>query len=246
MALTWINEARANLSVASNNYAKIQRELDKYNKLFQTYAFASPETQIRAASVMRQALNEYNSLKAQQEDNAIRLYTAQNWVNYYSNTPNDVPSVGDVSTTGQELNIMPWVEIDSGTYQQEPIIQNETVSNIPAPISNTASLQNAANDIALNATNETPVGRYLTNLSNQNRVWYQSTPVSVQNIVGTKISKFPNTTLNQNTSSWTNTIRANPYGQWNIASWTVSTINSGSALVNTWRRFNVSNRRRFI
>jgi len=246
MALTWINEARANLSVASNNYAKIQRELDKYNKLFQTYAFASPETQIRAASVMRQALNEYNSLKAQQEDNAIRLYTAQNWVNYYSNIPNDVPSVGDVSTTGQELNITPWVEIDSGTYQQEPIIQNEVVSDSPAPISNTANLQNAANDIALNATNETPVGRYLANLSNQNRVWYQSTPVSAQNIVSSKISKFPNTTLNQNTSSWTNTIRANPYGQWNIASWTVSTINSGSALVNTWRRFNIPNRRRFI
>lgn len=246
MALTWINEARANLSVASNNYAKIQKELDKYNKLFQTYAFASPETQIRAASVMRQALNEYNSLKAQQEDNAIRLYTAQNWVNYYSNIPNDVPSVGDVSTTGQELNIVPWVEIDSGTYQQEPIIQNEVVSNSPAPISNTANLQNVANDIALNATNETPVGRYLANLNNQNRVWYQSTPVSAQNIVSTKISKFPNTTLNQNTSSWANTIRTNPYGQWNIASWTVSTINSGSALVNTWRRFDVSNRRRFI
>jgi hypothetical protein len=46
--------------VASDNYAKIQRELDRYNKIFETYANANPETQMRAASVMRQALNEYN------------------------------------------------------------------------------------------------------------------------------------------------------------------------------------------
>ena len=113
------------------------------------------------------------------------------------------------------------------------------------PISNTANLQNAVNDIVLNAANEVPVNRYFSNLSNQNRVWYQSVPASVQNIVSTRTPKIPNTTLNQNTSSWTNTIRTNPYGQWNIVSWITSTINSGSGLTNTWKRFNISWRRRF-
>ena len=90
MPLLWINEARNNLSTASDNYAKIQRELDRYNKIFETYANANPETQMRAASVMRQALNEYNWLKRQQQENAVRIYEAQNWVDYYNNNNNRV------------------------------------------------------------------------------------------------------------------------------------------------------------
>lgn len=86
MALTWINEARANLSVASNNYAKIQKELDKYNKIFEVYAHANPETQMRAASVMRQAMDEYNGLKRQQEKNSTRIFQARQWIDYYNKT----------------------------------------------------------------------------------------------------------------------------------------------------------------
>ena len=64
--LWWIDAARNNLNIASNSYADIQKQLDRYNKVFEAYSMASPETQIRAASVMRQAINEYNWLKKQQ------------------------------------------------------------------------------------------------------------------------------------------------------------------------------------
>lgn len=60
MPIQGIDTARENLKKASNSYADIQKQLDRYNKVFETYANASPETQMRAASVMRQALNEYN------------------------------------------------------------------------------------------------------------------------------------------------------------------------------------------
>lgn len=67
---------------------------------------ASPETQIRAASVMRQAINEYNSLKAQQENNALRIYQAQNLVDYYNNTPTEVQPVPTVQPVATELNVI--------------------------------------------------------------------------------------------------------------------------------------------
>ena len=85
MALQGIDAARNSLWKASNSYADIQRQLDRYNKVFEAYANASPETQIRAASVMRQALDEYNSLKRQQEENTLKIYEAQSWVDYYNN-----------------------------------------------------------------------------------------------------------------------------------------------------------------
>lgn len=84
MALLWIDDARRSLSAASNSYAKIQKELDKYNKIFEVYAHANPETQIRAASVMRQAMDEYNGLKKQQEENSTRIFQARQWIDYYN------------------------------------------------------------------------------------------------------------------------------------------------------------------
>lgn len=254
MALLWMNAARNSLSVASSNYAKLQREMDKYNKLFQTYARANPETQIRAASVMRQALNEYNSLKAQQENNALKIYEAQQWVNYYNNTPSEVKAAyTPVPADSQELNIVPWVEIDSGTYQEEPVIQEASAMNniVSVPTSwvqsivNAASAQSTANDAALNAINNTQTWRYFTNLNNQNKVRNFSTPASIQNILASQRPKYANTTLNQNTSSWTKNLSINPYWQWNIATGGASTINSSSSLVNSWKKRNISNRNRF-
>ena len=88
MPIQGIDIARNNLANARNSYADIQRQLDRYNKVFETYANASPETQIRAASVMRQALNEYNGLKKQQVENALKIFEAQQWTDYYrNNTP---------------------------------------------------------------------------------------------------------------------------------------------------------------
>jgi hypothetical protein len=55
-----IGMPKNNLQTAIDSYADIQKQLDRYNKVFETYVNASPETQMRAASVMRQALDEYN------------------------------------------------------------------------------------------------------------------------------------------------------------------------------------------
>ena len=231
MAL-WINEARNALSVASNNYAKIQRELDKYNKIFETYSRASPETQIRAASVMRQALNEYNSLKAQQEENMLKIYETQNWVNYYNKTPADVvvtPSVVQKQPIEVFQQDLPQVEIDTGTYQEEPAIVEETpVIDTSIPWSsnlayvNTTNTQNVRNEATLNAVASTPGWRKLLNLNNQNKVQTTSYKPNIQT------PKYPNTTLKEATSSWAK--NSNTYWTGNTAQ--INTISSW-----VWKRF---------
>lgn len=235
MALLWINEARNSLSVASNNYAKIQRELDKYNKLFQTYAMASPETQIRAASVMRQALNEYNSLKAQQEDNAIKIYEAQNWVNYYNNTPAEVqttPTVNQAKVVSPELmNNLPSVNIDSWTYEEEPVIQETPVLNTAAPgssdIVNVATTQSANNEATLNPKIQAAMERARATLWGGNKV---KNYISTFKPTTTSAPVYPNTTIKPATTQWVRNISINRSWPGNVA-W----ISSGSAL--TWLKY---------
>lgn len=245
MALLWINEARNSLSVASNNYAKLQREIDKYNKIFQAYALASPETQIRAASVMRQAINEYNSLKTQQENNALRIYQAQNLVDYYNNTPTEVQPTPTVQPVATELNMIgPWVEIDTGTYQEEPPIEVTPVIDNTMPwSSNIAYATNVQSVVNNDILNNTQTGTTLNNLANQNKVKYSATPVSAQKIVNSQTSKYPNTSITQATTQWTRSIRNNPYWQWNVATMNTSRINSGSSLVNMGKSFGTRQRR---
>lgn len=231
MALTWINEARNNLSVASNNYAKLQREIDKYNKLFQAYALASPETQMRAASVMKQAINEYNGLKAQQEDSALRIYEAQNWVNYYNNMPSEVqvnPVVNQAKPISPELlNNLPQVNIDTWTYEETPAVQETPVLDTTVPGSS------AIANVPVQATNEpvlTPEAQAKINnaraiLWGNNKVRnYASTykPTAAQ----TQTPKYQSTTIKPATTQWARNISINRSWAWNVAG-----INSGSSLV---------------
>lgn len=234
MALTWIDEARANLSMASNNYAKIQKELDKYNKLFQTYVKASPETQIRAASVMRQALNEYNSLKAQQEGNAIKMYEAQNWVNYYNN----VPTSGQATQTAEQPNIdtdiiqsLPNINIDSGTYEEEvqpepsPSLNNTTPwsSDILTPI--TPAYQRVAEEQVLSPRLQAEAERL------RNIIWNSNNVRSYASTYKPKVAQpRTQTTIKPATTQWVRNISINRSWPGNVA-W----ISSGSAL--TWLRY---------
>lgn len=234
MALTWINEARANLSVASNNYAKIQKELDKYNKLFQTYVKASPETQIRAASVMRQALDEYNSLKAQQEGNAIKMYEAQNWVNYYNN----VPTSGQATQIAEQPNIdadiiqdLPNINIDSGTYEEEvqpepsPTLNNMTPwsSDILTPI--TSTYQRVAEEQAPSPRLQAEVERL------RNIIWNSNNVRSYASTYKPKVTQpKTQTTIRPATTQWVRNISINRSWPGNVA-W----ISSGSVL--TWLRY---------
>ena len=220
MALLWIDAARDSLAIASNNYAKLQKELDKYNKIFQTYVRASPDTQIRAASVMRQALNEYNSLKAQQEWNALKIYEAQNRVNYYNNNP-----AGENTTVVDQTRLIssdlqqptPQVDIDTGVYEEavpaeEEIITSDTTTPWASDIAvvTVANNQNDRSNAILNAVAKTATGRALINLNNQNKVRFQQ-PVTIQR------PKYQNTSIRPASTQWTRNIRSNTYWQWNIA-----------------------------
>lgn len=227
MAFTWINEARNNLSIASNNYAKVQKELDKYNKIFQAYSLASPETQIRAASVLRQAINEYNSLKAQQTDNALKIYEAQNWVNYYNSMPAETQvevTVDQAKPASPELiNNLPQVNIDTWTYEEEPAVQETPVLNTTMPgssnVVNVATVQN--NEATLTPETQAVINRARAILWGWNKV-KNYLPAYKPKQVTTQQS----TTIKPATTQWTRNISINRSGPGNVAG-----ISSGSGLV---------------
>lgn len=202
MPLLWINEARSNLSAASDNYAKIQRELDRYNKIFETYANANPETQMRAASVMRQALNEYNWLKRQQQENAVRIYEAQNWVDYYNNNNNRVQT--PVNIWQAQPSQAPSINEVWSTPQSQPVQEIAVVNtNTPWTLNNNAwATVVEADALETDTTMNVPYNPTLSQLQRQNMVTV-STPQWVINAINSQTPKYSNTTIWQVTPKYT-------------------------------------------
>lgn len=201
MPLQRIDTARNNLANARNSYADIQRQLDRYNRVFEAYAQASPETQIRANSVMRQAINEYNGLKKQQEENALKIYEAQQWVDYYNkSTPN-------------------WL-VSSMQTQTQPNVVNSTqvqqTNNVPTLTTPTPW---TLNDMAP-VTNQEEVVQEITTpttastINGQNAI-RPTTPIWVTNIINSQIPKYPNTTISPATPTYTYAWAK--YGGWSVA-----------------------------
>ena len=196
MALQWIDAVRNNLLLASNSYADIQRQLDRYNKIFETYANASPETQMRAASVMRQALNEYNGLKKQQVENALKIFEAQQWTDYYrNNTPQwaqsvQAPSI-ETSSTPQPI------EQANIATEQVPVVTTATpwVLNNNAP---TTNVEVNAVDTNQTMNVSSSVGVPKSTINPTAPIW--NTP------------KYPNTTIWPVTKRQTQTIKWPNYG----------------------------------
>lgn len=79
------NQAQVELDIANDNYAATQDKINKYNEIFKAFKNASPETQAKAEAswLMQRALDDYNSLKAQQYVNEDRINVAQNRMNTY-------------------------------------------------------------------------------------------------------------------------------------------------------------------
>lgn len=204
MPLTWANEARANLSTASNNYAKIQKELDKYNKLFQTYATASPETQMRAASVMRQAIDEYNGLKRQQEENALKMYEAQNWVTYYNNSRQATqPAIQNQPT--QRPAILDMVaDTQRPVAEEVPIVTTQTPWKLN---NNTNATLVETNPVGADLDMNLPGSEVFDESENWNKI-KPSMPAWVANIINSQVPKYSGTTLNPRpiniNVTWTN------------------------------------------
>lgn len=190
--LRWLDIARNNLATASNSYAEVQRQLDKYNKVFDTYSKASPETQLRAASVMKQALNEYNSLKKQQEENTLRIYEAQSWINYYNRNGSQ--------TSVETQNIQPTqkVALDNNAIETQTTATNEIpviVTPTPGVLNNNsnATLVEADAIDTMNTVN-LPTNQIIANAARQNTI-QPTTPIWVTNYINSQTPKYPNTTI---------------------------------------------------
>lgn len=229
--LWWIDAARNNLLLASNSYADIQRQLDRYNKVFETYATASPETQMRAASVMRQALNEYNGLKKQQEENAIKIYEAQQRVDYYNRTPQGSQSTQ--SRVAETASVAQPVEQVNVATEQVPVITTSTpwTLNNNAPTTNvevnaidTNRTMNVSNAIGAPKSTVNPTApiwntpKYpnttispVNTTSPTNINWPNYWPGSVASMPGTWwvawMGSLPKITYKSNSNNWINTLK---------------------------------------
>lgn len=232
MALPWwIEAARSGLSAASNSYAEVQKQLDRYNKIFEVYSNASPETQMRAASVMRQALNEYNWLKRQQEENALRIYEAQSWINYYRK--------GGVWTTQPvtQNELTQRVVLDDGGSQ----MQTAAVEEVPVITTETPWTLNDNNNATLveadalntDMTMNVPYNETFDTVQSNNTV-KPTTPVSVTNYINSTTPKYSNTTISPVTNNNYNYTWAN-YGAGSVA-----TFNS-TPKYNSGRKWNSGN-----
>lgn len=242
MALLWIENARNSLTAASNSYADIQRQLDRYSKVFEVYAQANPETQMRAASVMRQAIDEYNGLKRQQEENAIRIYEAQSWLNYYNRNGAENVQPVTQSALAQRVSLnegMPVVE--TAAVEEVPIITTETPWTLNN--NNNATLVEA-NALDTNQTMNVAANPVLATVQAQNTI-KPTTPVSVTNYINSTTPKYQNTTIspvsNFNYSWWSN------YGAGSMA-WltpkrTYNTQTTGIRWSPSRRRFTITRNR---
>lgn len=228
MALPWIEMARNSLRAASNNYADVQRQLDRYNKVFDTYSKASPETQMRAAAVMRQAINEYNNLKRQQEENTLRIYEAQEWVDFYKkSTPNYQPqqtSSPIIENANNEVNNTTYIPTTPINYTNTPWRLN----NI------TPTINTELNAIDTDTTADVTIPAVINNAASPtSQVW-------ATDIVKYQPPRYANVVTNQVNNSWNNTPRV---GYWpgNVISmpwtWWLMGIPSFTTTRRAWNKY---------
>lgn len=120
-----INAARVELDIANDNYAATQARLDRYQRIFESYANANPETQARAASLMQTALNDYNNLRTQQYANEDRIAVAQNAFNAINAQIAQQPAA--IATTwGQRRRTVGQPE-----RIQQPVVETPTIYKVP-------------------------------------------------------------------------------------------------------------------
>ena len=191
-----VTAANDRLNKASNDYAALQDMIDRYNRVFETYANASIETQRRAASVMRQALDEYSNLKRQQQQNALRIYQVQNDVDRYrqiiseTQSATQTPNQGNVIPQGNEIIISDATTQTSVT----PDVKTTEIVDTPSvkPVIN--SVANVTANTNTQPTINTPVTQSLNKVATQNKV-QTPVPSSVQNYVNATTPQFSNTTI---------------------------------------------------
>ena len=83
-----LNAAQVELDIANDNYAALADRYNRYQKLFQEYANASPEIKQRATVAMWRALEDYYQLQDKMRAAEDRIAVAQNTVNNYNSIIN--------------------------------------------------------------------------------------------------------------------------------------------------------------
>lgn len=76
-----INAAQMELDIANDNYAKLADKYNRYQRIFQSYANATPEQQERAKTAMQAALKDYQQLRLDMYATEDRIAQAQNVMN---------------------------------------------------------------------------------------------------------------------------------------------------------------------
>ncbi|MBO7691737.1 MAG: hypothetical protein J6T10_03785 [Methanobrevibacter sp.] len=121
---------------------------------------------------MRQAINEYSGLKRQQQENAVRIYEAQNWVNYYNASPIQVQPL-EMYSVKEELNQeVPYDYMRTAPTEQIPVIATAT----PGTLNNNVPSTLVENAIDTNTTMNVPVNPVFTKAQAQNTI-SATTPV---------------------------------------------------------------------
>lgn len=213
------------MAKARDDYAAVQEMIDRYNRVFETYARADVATQWRAQSVMRQALDEYNNLRLQQQTNTLRIYEAQR----------DVDRSQKISPVTQPVvNDKYWQGANVATIAQNnmvpPLVQpTETTEVSPA-----SGVQPIAQ--VTPATTTSPLGEVPTTVSTRRTV-----PTWVTNIINSQTPKYPGTTISPVTPTYT--VPWASYGAGSVATmpsaqkYTNAQTSGSYPASRVWRRF---------
>lgn len=115
-----INAANVELQIANDNYAQLADRYNKYQKLFQEYASASPEVQDRATEAMWRALEDYYQLQDKMRAAEDRIAVAQNAVNSYNEIMAQQPTVRQTTNVATRRREVPTTTIIPEAQQLIP------------------------------------------------------------------------------------------------------------------------------
>lgn len=136
-----LNAAQVELDIANDNYAALADRYNKYQKLFQEYANASPEIQERAKEAMGYALEDFYQTQEKMRTAEDRIAVAQNALNNYNSIIASQPVQQTVTSqptarrriinpTPTPIIEEPIIEQPVNQYQVTPYINNPVNLNL--------------------------------------------------------------------------------------------------------------------
>lgn len=121
-----INAANVELQIANDNYARMADRYNKYNRAFEIFSNASPDTQEKAKGLMQEALAEFNQLKLDMLAAEDRIAVAQNKVN----------NLNTIIATQRAQAAAPWTRRKTVVPETPIIVPQPDVNPNPTPNTN--------------------------------------------------------------------------------------------------------------